>query len=139
MFPLANPFRFAGNDVIDASALFAGIVCNATCSEPAERRHHGLRRRGQRPIIGSQTGDHLAGGSGDDTILGLRGIDQIYGDSGFNVDILTRGLTIPTANAGFTTRERRSCCSSPAATCSGARARARSARSGAARRPATTT
>ena len=31
MFPLGNPFRLAGNDVIDASALFAGLVCNATC------------------------------------------------------------------------------------------------------------
>ena len=32
LFPLGNPFRLAGNDVIDASALFADVVCNATCT-----------------------------------------------------------------------------------------------------------
>ena len=82
--------------MIDASALFANIVCNATCSNLPTRRHHGLRRRRQRHDHRHQAGDFLAGGSGDDTILGLRGNDQIYGDSGVNVDVLTRGLTIPT-------------------------------------------
>ena len=32
-------------------------------------------------------------------LLGLGGSDQIYGDSGVNVDIRTRTLTIPTDNA----------------------------------------
>ena len=99
---LANPFRYAGNDVIDASALFANVVCNATCSDLPTRRDHRLRRRGRRHDHRLQAGDFLAGGSGNDTILGLRGNDQIYGDSGLNVDVLTRALTIPAYNAGFT-------------------------------------
>ena len=97
VFPLADPFHYSGNDVIDASALFAGVRRNG--SNLPTRRHHGVRRRRRRPIIGSQTGDHLAGGSGDDEILGLRGVDHIYGDSGVNVNILTRAPTIATVNA----------------------------------------
>ena len=37
--------------------------------------------------MGSLEGDHLAGGGGNDAIFGQAGIDQIWGDSGFNVDI----------------------------------------------------
>src|SRR5262249_3741398 len=37
---------------------------------------------------------HLAGGSGADTIYGQRGQDNIYGDAGFNVDFITRQLTV---------------------------------------------
>ena len=54
---------------------------------------------GDDTIYGSQTGDILAGGSGNDTIAGGRGDDQIYGDSGVNLNVITRLLTIPTANA----------------------------------------
>ena len=54
---------------------------------------------GQDTIIGSQAGDILAGGSGDDLILGQRGRDLIYGDSGINLDVITRVLTVATANA----------------------------------------
>jgi hypothetical protein len=52
---------------------------------------------GSNTIIGSQTGDHIAGGGGDDIILGQRGNNHIYGDAGFNVDHITRVLTVATA------------------------------------------
>ncbi len=94
VFPVANVYRNAGHDVIDASALFAGTA-------PGDLPSVGVTiygGAGNDLILGSQAGDHLAGGSGDDTILGQRGTDHIYGDSGVNVDILTRGLTIPTVN-----------------------------------------
>src|SRR5204862_380266 len=64
-------------------------------------------------IVGSQSGDHLAGGSGNDTISGQGGADHIYGDSGFNLDLnvvrtkvddvqvhtVARALTVPTTDA----------------------------------------
>jgi Ca2+-binding RTX toxin-like protein len=90
VFPLANPYTYGGNDVIDASKLFAedlptvGFVAYGG--------------EGDDTIIGSQAGDHLAGGSGDDLIMGQRGVDHIYGDSGVNVNILTRALTINTVD-----------------------------------------
>ena len=105
LFPLGNPFRLAGNDVIDASALFAGLVCNATCSSLPSVGITAYGGDGDDLIIGSQTGDYLAGGSGDDTILGLRGIDQIYGDSGVNVNILTRGADDPLRERGLHLRQ----------------------------------
>jgi Ca2+-binding RTX toxin-like protein len=95
VFPVANPYRYAGHDIIDAGALFASTPGNALPSI-------GLTiygGAGNDLIIGSQASDHLAGGSGDDTILGQRGADHIYGDSGVNVDILTRTLTIVTSDA----------------------------------------
>jgi len=55
---------------------------------------------GNDTIIGSQTGDQLAGGSGDDTIMGQRGTDIIYGDSGFNVDLITRVLSVNVTGTG---------------------------------------
>ncbi len=99
IFPLANPYDFDGNDVIDASHLFAGITCNATCSNLPTVGFTAYGGGGDDLIIGSQAGDHLAGGSGDDTLLGLRGVDHLYGDSGVNVNILTRGLSVATTNA----------------------------------------
>src|SRR5207244_2963310 len=98
VFPLANPYDYAGNDIIDASGLFAGIVCDATCSNLPSVGFTAYGGAGNDLIIGSQTGDHLAGGSGDDEIRGERGADHIYGDSGVNVNILTRGLTIDVEN-----------------------------------------
>ena len=62
--------------MIDASALFAGLVCNATCANLPSVGITAYGGAGDDLIIGSQTGDHLAGGSGDDTILGLRGNDH---------------------------------------------------------------
>src|SRR4030042_1773478 len=86
VFPLADPYTYAGNDVIDASALFASVDSDDLPSV-------GLTiygGAGDDMIIGSQAGDHQAGGSGDDIIYGQRGGDHIYGDSGVNVNILTR-------------------------------------------------
>jgi len=94
VFPLANPYTYAGNDVIDASALFADV--SESDLETVGFTAYG--GNGDDLIIGSQAGDHLAGGSGDDEILGLRGVDNIYGDSGVNVNILTRALSIETTN-----------------------------------------
>ena len=99
VFPLADPFTYAGNDVIDASGLLATLACNATCSNLPTVGFTAYGGAGNDTIVGSQAGDHLAGGSGDDTISGGRGADHIYGDSGFNVDILTRALTVATSNA----------------------------------------
>ncbi|HEY3484924.1 MAG TPA: Calx-beta domain-containing protein [Ilumatobacteraceae bacterium] len=98
LFPLANPYDFAGNDTIDASGLFSWITCTATdCALPSVGfTAYGGERDDL--IIGSQAGDHLAGGSGNDTIVGLRGVDHIYGDSGINVSVLTRGLSIEVVN-----------------------------------------
>ncbi|HET9217470.1 MAG TPA: Calx-beta domain-containing protein, partial [Terriglobia bacterium] len=88
VFPLANPYTYAGNDVIDATALFAGISAQALPSVGFTA----YGGEGDDFIYGSQAGDHLAGGSGNDVIHGNRGTDHIFGDSGFNVDILTRAL-----------------------------------------------
>ena len=83
VFPLANPYAYAGNDVIDAQRpvrrrhVHPGVA--ATCRSVGFTAYGGA---GNDLIIGSQAGDHLAGGSGDDEIRGLRGVDHIYGDSG---------------------------------------------------------
>lgn len=98
-FPRANPFTSAGNDVIDASALFAGMP-------DAQLPGVGIAiygEAGNDSITGSQAGDHIAGGSGDDVIDGQRGGDLIYGDSGFNVDPITRTLLVPTTDGGYGT------------------------------------
>jgi len=99
LFPLANPFDFAGNDIIDASGLFANVVCDDVdnCNLPSVG-FTAYGGEGDDLLIGSQTGDFLAGGSGDDVVLGLRGADQLYGDGGVNVDILTRRLSIEFTN-----------------------------------------
>ncbi|MEM9027333.1 MAG: LEPR-XLL domain-containing protein [Pseudomonadota bacterium] len=86
-FPVANAFTNHGDDVIDASALFA----NGEMPSVGLTAYGG---RGNDTIIGSQAGDHIAGGSGNDTILGEAGTDHIYGDSGFNVDVLSRTLEV---------------------------------------------
>ncbi|MGH3369715.1 MAG: hypothetical protein ACRDPR_06920, partial [Nocardioidaceae bacterium] len=94
VFPLAHPFTWAGNDVIDASRAFSGSA--ATALPLVGLTIYG--GAGDDTIYGSQAGDHLAGGSGDDTILGNRGVDHVYGDNGVNVDLITRLLTIPYEN-----------------------------------------
>jgi Ca2+-binding RTX toxin-like protein len=90
-FPLANPFRESGNDVIDAHTLF-GTVADGALPSVGFVAYGGA---GDDTIYGSQAGDYLAGGSGDDLIFGERGSDQIYGDNGVNVDVITRELEIP--------------------------------------------
>src|SRR5262249_38338281 len=88
VFPLANPYQYAGNDLIDAHNLYANIP-DGQLPTIGFTAYGGI---GDDTIIGSQAGDHLAGGSGNDTILGQRGVDNIYGDAGFNVDLITRVL-----------------------------------------------
>ncbi|MCG8559790.1 MAG: calcium-binding protein [Hyphomicrobiales bacterium] len=90
-YPLANPFDHHGDDVIDASGLFAGggaPVVGLTI----------YGGRGQDVITGSGAGDHIAGGSGNDTINGGAGPDHIYGDAGFNVDPVSRSLIVVNEN-----------------------------------------
>ncbi|MGY3658239.1 hypothetical protein [Bradyrhizobium sp. USDA 376] len=90
VFPLANEYRYAGNDVIDAHNLFGNIPAGQLPTVGITA----YGGKGDDTIIGSQAGDHLAGGSGNDTIIGQRGVDHIYGDSGFNVDVITRVLNV---------------------------------------------
>ncbi|MDN3722364.1 hypothetical protein QW131_31950 [Roseibium salinum] len=92
-WPLANPFRFEGNDIIDASALFAAPEL-AGSSDAGVSIHGG---GGNDVILGTQIGDHLTGGSGDDRIIAGDGPDHVYGDSGLDIDPVTRLLSIPTS------------------------------------------
>ena len=89
VFPLANPYDYAGNDVIDAQRPVRATV--APRPTLPTRRLHGLRRRRQRPDHRQPGRRPPRGRLGRRQILGLRGVDHIYGDSGVNVDILTRG------------------------------------------------
>ncbi len=81
----ARAFSNAGNDIIDARRSANSVAIYGG--------------QGNDTIYGSQAGDHLAGGSGNDTIYGDHltlgglipgdgGIDHIYGDDGFNVDLV---------------------------------------------------
>ncbi|HEY9356795.1 MAG TPA: Calx-beta domain-containing protein, partial [Arthrobacter sp.] len=90
MLGLANPYDYAGNDIIDAAGLFAHL----TAAQLPTVGYVAFGGLGDDLIIGSQAGDHLAGGSGDDEIRGFRGVDHIYGDSGVNVNVFTRALDI---------------------------------------------
>ncbi|MBK8460093.1 MAG: hypothetical protein IPL43_07805 [Micropruina sp.] len=99
VFGLADPYDYAGHDVIDASGLFATFPCTVSSCLLPTIGFTAYGGAGNDLIIGSQAGDHLAGGSGDDTIIGQRGVDHIYGDSGFNVNILNRGLTVANVNS----------------------------------------
>ncbi|HEX5279640.1 MAG TPA: hypothetical protein VFW28_06150 [Micropepsaceae bacterium] len=90
VFPLADPYQYAGNDVIDARNLYANIP-DGQLPAIGFTAYGGV---GDDLIYGSQAGDQLAGGSGNDTIIGGRGADIIYGDAGFNVDLITRVLTV---------------------------------------------
>ena len=103
VFPLANPYLYNGNDVIDAHLLDWTDNPNAAPGTQGALRPIGLTvygGSGNDTIIGSQTGDQLAGGSGDDTIMGQRGQDHIYGDSGFNVNLITRELVVAVLGNG---------------------------------------
>ena len=96
VFPLANPYLYSGNDVIDAHLLDCDRRATDALRPIGVTIYGGP---GNDLIIGSQTGDQLAGGSGDDTILGQRGQDIIYGDSGFNVDLITRAADASPSSA----------------------------------------
>jgi Ca2+-binding RTX toxin-like protein len=100
VFGLANPFKWHGNDIIDASALFADYDGDgeedALAAQNVSVGITAYGGMGNDLLLGSQAGDHLAGGSGHDTIIGNRGTDHIYGDSGVNVNVFTRALYITT-------------------------------------------
>src|SRR5262249_23256441 len=96
VFPLANPYQYSGNDILDAHLL--DLIDSTSALRPIGVTMYG--GPGNDMIIGSQTGDQLAGGSGDDTILGQRGQDHIYGDSGFNVNLITRELLVNVTGTG---------------------------------------
>ena len=72
----ATAFDFPGNDIIDASAIAAGVTI--------------FGGGGDDILTGTQAGDHIAGGSGNDTIDAQGGDDHVYGDSGFNADLSSR-------------------------------------------------
>jgi hypothetical protein len=95
VFPVANPFQYAGNNVINASQLYAGIP-NGQLPPIGLTVYGGP---GNDIILGSQAGDQIAGGSGNNTILGERGANDIYGADGFNVNLITRQLQIVTTNS----------------------------------------
>jgi hypothetical protein len=94
VFGVATPFRYFGNNVIDASADFASVP-DSQLPSVGITAYGGP---GNDTIIGSQAGDFLAGGSGANTIEGERGANQIYGNDGVNVNVITRALTFPTEN-----------------------------------------
>ena len=87
-FPLANPYAYAGNDVIDAHTLFAGASTLPSVGLTIDGGP------GNDTITGSQAGDHITGGSGNDLIDGQGGNDEISGDDGFNINVIRRLLTV---------------------------------------------
>src|SRR4029077_2971883 len=93
IFPLATAFTYSGNDVIDARGAFSGPTDSS-----ASIGITAYGGPGDDTIYGSQAGDQLAGGSGNDRIYGERGVDLIYGDDGFNVNVITRDLSVVTSN-----------------------------------------
>src|SRR5712692_8402073 len=105
--PVADPFKSAGNNVIDASADFP----IASLVGPGQTPPAGVPEGqvpsvgvvlsggpGNNTILGSQAPDFIAGGSGNTTINGERGQNQILGSDGINVDVITRAISFPTAN-----------------------------------------
>jgi hypothetical protein len=95
IFPVADPFRYAGNDVIDASAMFAAVP-NGQVPSVGVTIYGGA---GNDTIKGSQANDFIAGGSGNNTIWGERGQNQLLGSDGTNVNIISRAVSFPTVNA----------------------------------------
>jgi Ca2+-binding RTX toxin-like protein len=67
---------FGGDDVVDASALSAGVI--------ALTADGGLD---DDTLIGSDGPDILLGGDGDDTLLGGPGVDTLDGGTGNNIVI----------------------------------------------------
>jgi hypothetical protein len=106
IFPVADPFKYAGNNVIDASADFP-VAPLSTTSVPNVGVPEGqvpsvgvviYTGPGSNTVYGSQAPDFIAGGSGDNTIYGERGANQLLGSDGMNVDVITRAISFPTAN-----------------------------------------
>ena len=84
----SNALAFAnpGNDTIDASSSTQTVTIYGG--------------PGNDTIDGGAFGDHIAGGIGDDIILAHGGSDLVYGDSGFNVDLVTREVTVAHSTSG---------------------------------------
>ncbi|HLZ94098.1 MAG TPA: hypothetical protein VKT20_02055 [Candidatus Dormibacteraeota bacterium] len=106
IFPVADPFRFFGNNVLDASADFP-IAALPTGTTPNAGVPEGqvpsvgvilYGGPGNNTIHGSQASDFIAGGSGNTTVYGERGRNQILGSDGVNVDVITRAASFPTVN-----------------------------------------
>ncbi len=108
ILPVADPFRTAGNNVIDAhnafpiAALPAPGVTTPNAGVPeGQVPSVGLilyGGPGNNTIYGSQANDFIAGGSGNTTVWGERGQNQILGSDGVNVDVITRAVSFPTVN-----------------------------------------
>ena len=95
VFPVAEPFAHAGNNIINASEDFAA-------APEGELPSVGViiyAGPGHNTIYGSQASDFIAGGSGDNTIYGERGDNQLLGSDGINVGLITRTITFPTVNS----------------------------------------
>ncbi len=96
VFPVANAFRYFGNNVIDASGLYAG-------APSAEVPSFGITMyggAGDDTLIGSRARDFIFGGGGIDSIQGQNAVngDLVNYDDGVNVDVITRALAFPTWN-----------------------------------------
>ena len=126
IFPVADPFKFAGNNVLDASADFP-IASLSTGSVPNVGVPEGqvptvgvtlYGGPGNNTIYGSQAPDFIAGGSGNTTIYGERGANQILGSDGINVDVITRAISFPTANTSvYPNADLLLCGQTPSPTC----------------------
>ena len=114
IFPVADPFVHAGNNVIDASQDFAAVPEGQVPSV-------GLilyGGPGNNTILGSQAPDFIAGGSGNTTVYGERGDNQLLGNDGINVDVITRAISFPTVNTSvFPDADQLLCTQSPAPHC----------------------
>ncbi|MEX2627486.1 MAG: hypothetical protein WD225_11435, partial [Ilumatobacteraceae bacterium] len=98
VMPVANKFRFHGDNVLDASALYA----NAPASQVPAFGLTMYGGGGDDLLIGSRARDFLFGGGGvdGDVIQGQNALngDLVDYDSGTNVHIITRALSFPTWN-----------------------------------------
>jgi len=106
ILPVADTFKYAGNNFIDASADFPIAQLSST-SVPNAGVPEGqvpsvglvlYGGPGNNTIYGSQASDFIAGGSGNTTVYGERGQNQILGSDGVNVNVISRAITFPTAN-----------------------------------------
>ncbi len=114
IFPVADPFAFFGNNVIDASQDFS-TVPEGQLPSVGVIIYGGP---GNNTIYGSQAPDYIAGGSGNSTIYGEGGDNQLLGNDGINVDFITRAISFPTVNTStFTDHDPLLCSQSPAPEC----------------------
>src|SRR5260370_30684370 len=106
IFPVDDPFRFFGNNVIDAGADFpiaplpAGTTPTVGVPE-GQVPSVGLilyGGPGNNTIYGSQASDFIAGGSGNTTVYGDGRRHQSLGSDGVNVDVITPPASFPTTN-----------------------------------------